>query len=59
MMGSGTMGKTKLPWTEVGDFRLMVDSVPCEPGWLDVTTVTDCQQAAYILKFDYAGEKVV
>ena len=53
------MGKINLPWTEVGDFRLMFDSMPCDPGWLDVTTVTDCQQAAQILQMDYAGEKVL
>ena len=59
MMGMGTMRKINLPWTEVGDFRLMVASVPCDPGWLDVTTVSDCQQAALILQLDYAWEKVL
>ena len=49
----GTMGKIKHTWTEVGDFRLMVDSAPCDPGWLEVNTVTDCQQAAHILQLDY------
>ena len=44
--------------TEVGDFRLMLASVPCDPGWLDVTTVADCQQAAHFLQLDYAGAKV-
>ena len=59
IMGMGTIGKIKLPWTEIGEFRLMVDSVSCDPGWLDVTTVSDCQQAADILQLEYAGEKVL
>ena len=57
MMGMGTIKKVKLPWTEVGEFRLMVDSVSCDPGWLDVTTVSDCQQAADILQIEFAGVK--
>lgn len=53
------LGEANYFVTEVGDFRLMVESVPCDPGWLDVTTVSDCQQAADTLQLDYAGEKVL
>ena len=41
-----------------GDFLMMEDYSPCDLGWLEISTVSDCQQAASELQLFYVGTKV-
>ena len=46
------------PQLEVVEFQMMADSAPCGPGWLEISTVSDCQQAASELHLFYIGTEV-